>query len=122
MGRRRRADSVIFKERRRRVSERPCVLIVEADIVVRHPLAEYLRDCGYWVLEARGAAEAQTLLQSMSSSIDVILADASGPAPGGFQLATWVRGFCPDVSIVLAGGVAKAVEICQDGPAALQTL
>ena len=23
-----------------------CVMIVEADILVRHPLAEYLRECG----------------------------------------------------------------------------
>jgi DNA-binding response OmpR family regulator len=103
------------------VSGRPCVLIVEADVVVRHPLAEYLRECGYRVLEAQGAAEAQTLLETMSSSIDVILADAKGPAAGGFELTMWVRRFCPNVAVVLAGGVAKAVEkageICQDGPA-----
>jgi hypothetical protein len=29
----------------------PCILIVEQDLLVRNPLAEYLRECGY--LECR---------------------------------------------------------------------
>ena len=29
----------------------PCILIVERDLLVRTPLAEYLRECGYLVLE-----------------------------------------------------------------------
>jgi len=103
------------------VTEQPCVLIVEADILVRHPLAEYLRECGYRALEARDAAEARALLDSMASSVDVILADAGGPAAEGFELATWVRRRYPEVVIVLAGSVAKALEkageICEEGPA-----
>jgi DNA-binding response OmpR family regulator len=103
------------------VTAQPCVLIVEADILVRHPLAEYLRECGYRTLEARSAAEARALLDSMASSVDFVLADASGPGAEGFELATWVGRHYPDVAIVLAGGVAKAVEkageICEEGPA-----
>ena len=30
----------------------PVVLLVEHDIIVRHPLAEYLRECGFTVFEA----------------------------------------------------------------------
>jgi DNA-binding NtrC family response regulator len=97
------------------------VLIVEADIVVRHPLAEYLRECGYRVLEARDAEEARALLQAMASSIDILLADVASVSENGFEFASAVRRDYPGVEIVLAGNVAKAVtkagEICEDGPA-----
>lgn len=102
------------------MSDQPCVLIVEADILVRHPLAEYLRECGYRVLEARDAAEARPLVEALSASIDIILADAAGSGKGGFELAAWARRLYPDIEMILAGGVAKAVEkagdICDEGP------
>ena len=44
---------------------RPCILLVECDIVVRSPLAEYLRECGYRVLEAVNTIEARELLGSL---------------------------------------------------------
>ena len=40
----------------------PCILIVEQDVLVRTPLAEYLRECGYLVLEASSAGEANRTL------------------------------------------------------------
>jgi DNA-binding NtrC family response regulator len=97
------------------------VLIVEADIAVRHPLAEYLRECGYRVLEARNGEEARALLQAMASSIDIILADAASASENSFEFASAVRRDYPGVEIVLAGNAAKAVAkagaICEDGPA-----
>jgi len=103
------------------VTDQPCVLLVEGDILVRHPLAEYLRECGYRVLEAREASEAQALLASLGSSIDVVLADAGGPSEGNFGLAESIRRTYPDIEVVLAGNVTRAVEkaseICEDGPA-----
>jgi DNA-binding NtrC family response regulator len=90
---------------------------------VRHPLAEYLRECGYRVLEAQNAEEARALLEMMASSIDVVLADAAG-ASEGFELAAWCRRAYPDLEIVLAGNVVKAVakagEICEEGPALIK--
>jgi len=56
-----------------------CVLIIEQDTLVRHPLAEYLRDCGYRVLEAVNYGEARALLDKASLRIDVVLADIQGP-------------------------------------------
>jgi DNA-binding response OmpR family regulator len=44
----------------------PCILIVEQDLLVRTLLAEYLRECGYRVLEASNAGDARTLLEDGS--------------------------------------------------------
>ena len=102
---------------------RVCVMIVEADILVRHPLAEYLRDCGFRVIEAFNAEEARLLLNAGLSFIDVdiVLADANAPGQSGFELAAWIRGSHPKIKVILAGSVAKAAakahDLCQDGPA-----
>jgi DNA-binding NtrC family response regulator len=97
------------------------LLIVEPDILVRHPLAEYLRECGYQVLEAQGAAEAHRLLTSGAIEVDVVLADAGAAGDGAFALASWIRGHQPQVQVILAGTVAKAAEkagdLCEEGPA-----
>jgi DNA-binding NtrC family response regulator len=97
---------------------KPCILLVEPDILVRHPLAEYLRECGFRVCEALAAIEAKTLLQDDNLRVDIALIDAAGN--GGFALANWMRAHHPDIEIVLAGTIAKAVEkagdLCEEGP------
>jgi len=94
----------------------PCLLIVEQDILIRHPLAEYLRECGYRVLEATDANEARRIVEK-GETVDVVLADASG---GGFALAASLRREHPKIKIVLAGNVAvaaeKAGDLCEEGP------
>jgi DNA-binding response OmpR family regulator len=96
-----------------------CVMLVEADILVRHPLAEYLRECGYRVLEALNADEARKLLVDRSETIDVVLADAAREE-NGFALAGWLRQEHPNIKVVLAGNVASAAEkagdLCEEGP------
>jgi DNA-binding response OmpR family regulator len=98
-----------------------CILIVEADILVRHPLAEYLRGCGYTVFEAADAQEARALLSQDKSAIDVVLADANPSGDSGFVLASWIRRNYLGIRVILAGTVTKAAEkageLCEDGPA-----
>ena len=95
------------------------VLVVESDILIRSPLSEYLRECGYHVLEASGATEARQHVEAAAESIDIILADAA--SDGGFGLASWVRDAHPGVAVILAGSVDKAAEkagdLCEEGPA-----
>jgi DNA-binding response OmpR family regulator len=95
-----------------------CILIVEGDVLVRSPLAEFLRDCGFRVLEAAGAGEARRLLAEGAQSIDAVLADAD--APGAFALARWIRSGFPAIRLIMAGSpataAAKAGELCEDGP------
>jgi DNA-binding response OmpR family regulator len=98
-----------------------CILVVEADLLARNPLAEYLRECGYRVLEACSPAEARQLLTEGSKHIDIVLADVDVPGENGFALAAWIRSNHPGVEVILAGTVAKAVEkagnLCEEGPA-----
>ncbi len=99
------------------MSETGCVLVVDADVLVRHPLAEFLRECGYQVVEALDTAEARVLLDAREVTPDVVLARG----PEGFELAHWVREHHPRVHVELAGSLERATEkaadICEDGPA-----
>ena len=95
-------------------------MLVERDIIVRSPLAEYLRECGYRVLEAVTTAEARELLGA-ADDISLVLAESDVPEDGGFVLRAWIRENYPDIEVILAGSVTKAAEkagdICRDGPA-----
>jgi DNA-binding response OmpR family regulator len=96
------------------------VLLVEGDIIVRHPLAEYLRGCGFKVVETSNGNEARTLLKTPDVEIDLVLVDMMTPA-GGFELSRWIKTEGLVVEVVLAGSVEKAVQhagkICNEGPA-----
>lgn len=97
------------------------ILIVDGDIVSRHVIADYLRHCGYDVVEAANTDEAFVALGEPSLSIDVILCDVSAlGSRTGFELAQWVRIHRPDLEVRLAGGVETAAEtaaeLCESGP------
>ena len=98
-----------------------CVLVIDRDVLVRHAIADYLRDCGYVVIEASSTDEAATVLIERSLSVDVVLCDAEAPgAQNGFQLRAWVRQNQPQVEFALVGNIEaaanKAAELCEEGP------
>jgi CheY-like chemotaxis protein len=97
------------------------ILVVEPDLLVRAPLTEYLRQCGYRVFEAVHADEAMLVLKHGKFTVDVILSSVEMPGSmNGFQLAQWVRSHHPGVEMILAGTVQRAVnaagDLCEDGP------
>jgi CheY-like chemotaxis protein len=49
------------------------ILVLDGDVLVRMPIAHYLRDCGYRVLEAANVDEAMTILQKPDVQVDVVL-------------------------------------------------
>lgn len=96
------------------------VLVVEDEILVRMVIADYLRDCGYRVIEAGNAQEALTVLQS-SEQIDIVFSDVQMPGEmDGFGLARWIRQNQPRVRVLLTSGNAKAAatahDLCEEGP------
>jgi DNA-binding response OmpR family regulator len=98
----------------------PTVLLVEGDIVIRHPLAEYLRQCGFTVFEAANGDEAVMALQAPDLKIDVALADMT-TVGSGFALRQWIVIQKLPVEVILAGTIEKAVDkagsLCNEGPA-----
>ena len=98
----------------------PCVLLVDAEELVRAPLARYLRECGYRVLEATNSDEAQRLLSDGSQTIDIVLADIQTLGDSGFALAAWVRQNKLGIRVLLAGTVAAAArtagDLCEEEP------
>lgn len=98
----------------------PCLLLVDREELVRAPLAQYLRECGYHVLEAINAKEAQGILSEGLQIVDVVLADIQTLGEEGFAFAAWVRKNKPEIKVVLAGTVAatarKAGDLCEEEP------
>ena len=103
------------------------LLIADSDALVRHALAEYLRHCGYRVIEAASFEEAQLVLDSPSQPdggagpVDFVLSDVELMGGGnGFALRAWLRERYPDVPVLLAGSIQSAAEVagelCDKGP------
>jgi len=98
------------------------VLLADPDVIVRTLLAQYLRECGYRVLEASSTREIRQFLADTSRSIEVVLAEMAIPDEGGFAFASWMRTEYPTVPVILAASVERAAEkastLCEEGPIA----
>jgi CheY-like chemotaxis protein len=91
------------------------VLVVEDEVLIRLVIAEYLRDCGYRVVEAVHADEALLVLRKSERVIDVVFTDIEMPGSmDGFALAQWVRSNRPGIDVVLTGSVTRAVQAASD--------
>ena len=101
------------------IPQKQRVLIVEADILIRQPLADYLRECGYDVIETVNDDEAREFLAKGVATVDAVLADANDTGGVRFGLATWIRQNYPQTEVILAGTLATAAEragdLCDDG-------
>jgi DNA-binding NtrC family response regulator len=91
------------------------ILVVEDDVLVRMAIAQYLRDCGYRVLEAAHADEAMTVLLQVETKIDIVFSDIEMPGSiDGFGLSRWIRDNRPGLDVILAGTVPRAVNAAHD--------
>ncbi len=96
------------------------VLVVDDEVLVRLAIAEYLRDCGYKVVEAADADEAMLVLKQPQVAVDVLFSDIDMPGSmDGFGLSQWTRSNRPDIEVILTGSVPRAVNaaanLCEDG-------
>jgi len=90
------------------------ILVVEDEVLIRLAVADYLRACGYRVLEASTGEEAQAIFGN-DQHIEVLLTDIDlGRGMNGFALAAWVRHEHPDVRILLTSGVARMAQTAGD--------
>ncbi len=103
-----------------RESRSETILIVEDEVLIRLDVADYLRECGYRVIEVGNASEAMAVLQS-GCRIDLVFSDVQLPGSSdGFTLSRWVRTHQPEVKVILTSGDARSAqvagELCEDGP------
>src|ERR1700737_2505832 len=97
------------------------VLVLDGDVLVRMPVVQLLRECGYRVLEAASTDEAIAVLQKTAIPVDVVMSEIDIPgAMNGVGFAQWARSVRPELKILLAGTpertVQNAAELCGAGP------
>jgi DNA-binding response OmpR family regulator len=93
--------------------------VVEDETLTRLTAADYLRDCGYRVLEAVTANDAERLLAA-GEPVEVVFSDIDlGGEADGLALARRIREHHPDIRILLVSGGQRPVgesERLSDGP------
>jgi len=96
------------------------VLVVEDEVLIRLAVSDYLRECGYQVIEASNAEEAIRVLEA-GIKVDVVFSDVNMPGSlDGFGLAQWVRRERSAIKVILASGAARSAkaagDLCHQGP------
>jgi CheY-like chemotaxis protein len=82
----------------------PIVLVVDDDLLVREPIADYLREVGYEVLEAGDAHEAIYVV-GHADHVDLVFSDVRMPGElDGIGLARWVHTHRPNLPVLLTSG------------------
>jgi CheY-like chemotaxis protein len=86
------------------ILNRPVVLLVEDEPLVRAVQVEILREAGFWIVEAEDADEAFDLLRRRRD-ICAVLTDVDMPGSlDGFEFARLVAQGWPDVGVLVISG------------------
>jgi two-component system cell cycle sensor histidine kinase/response regulator CckA len=85
------------------------VLIAEDDAVVRQLAARTLRECGYTVLEADGAAAGLDCAERHKGAIHLLLTDVVMPGGGGRELAEALIRTRPELRVIFMSGYTSDV-------------
>jgi DNA-binding response OmpR family regulator len=96
------------------------ILLLETEILIRMVVAQYLRDCGYIVIEGIQASDFRTLIDS-GRQTHIVLADVQlAGEMNGFELARSVRQTHPHIDVILTSGISgtadEAHDLCDEGP------
>jgi CheY-like chemotaxis protein len=96
------------------------IMVLEPDVIVRAEISDFLRECGYRVIEGVNAEDVREIIKS-GTRIDAILAEIHlTGATSGFELAQELRQTRPDIAVILVSNINKVVEkasdLCGRGP------
>src|SRR4051794_7618229 len=93
-------------------TERPVVLIVEDEFLIRVAAAEAIGESGFEVIEAANADEAITILEARQE-VRVVFTDVKMPGSmHGMRLAHAVRHRWPPIRIIATSGHYDIDEAC----------
>lgn len=96
-------------------NQRPLVLVVDDEDLVRASTAHMLGELGYSVLEANSGEAAIQLLEG-PQTIDLLVTDHLMPGITGTDLAMHLRRVRPEVRVLVISGYAEAKGIALDLP------
>jgi DNA-binding response OmpR family regulator len=101
-------------------TERPVIMVLESDVIVRTEIAEFLRECGYKVIEGVTASDLWIIIDA-KVKLDVVFSEVNLPGEtDGFTLARSIRQTYPEIDIVLTssveGAAEKSKDLCEEGP------
>jgi DNA-binding response OmpR family regulator len=96
------------------------IMVLEPDVIVRAEISDFLRECGYRVIEGVDAEDVREIIKS-GTRIDVLLAEVHLlGASSGFELAQELRQTQPEIAVILVSTinnvVEKASDLCGRGP------
>jgi CheY-like chemotaxis protein len=92
------------------VPERPVVLVVEDDFLLRMDAVDIVRSAGFDAVEARTADDAIAILEARPS-IHIVFTDVQMPGSmDGLKLAKFVKDRWPPIKIVATSGRVRVVE------------
>jgi DNA-binding response OmpR family regulator len=95
------------------------LLLFDRNVLIRTALADYLRDCGFTVMEVGTVEEVNAVLAS-EHHIELAFLDIGDDSAQGFTIAQMIRKARPHVKVMMASGVAGAAaeagDLCENGP------
>ena len=87
-----------------------CILVVDDELSVLHITRETLEAYGYTVLTAVDGAEALTILAGQQKgSVALVLTNMYMPRVDGIETINLLRGFDPDIKIVITSGLLEQI-------------
>ena len=95
----------------------PTILVVEDEVLIRLMIAEYLREFGYTVLEAKNGDEAARLLHE-GDQVDIVFSDVRMPGRiDGLALAKWIARNRPEIGVLLTSAYVPPADLADSGTA-----
>ncbi len=85
-------------------TERPRILVIEDEAMIRLDLVDSLQELGFDAVEAVSLADAERHLQEGAPSLSAIVTDIGLPDGRGDDFAGKIRTRCPDVPVIVATG------------------
>jgi DNA-binding response OmpR family regulator len=101
-------------------AQKPVVMVLESDVIVRTEIAEFLRECGYKVIEGITANDLWIIIDA-KVELDVVFSEVNLPGEtDGFAVARRIRQTYPEIDVILTSSVEGAAEkikdLCDEGP------
>jgi two-component system cell cycle sensor histidine kinase/response regulator CckA len=92
------------------MSESATALLVDDEIALVHAIGEFLRECGYIVLDAFSSQDALELAKEYPGRIDILVSDMVMPYARGPDLHRRVLELQPEMQVLSCPDTRKACQ------------